>query len=154
MGLSLVDLQDAIEAHIASVMPNTPIYPDGVLDEENLVRVGDTLDPYIVPKYGSIRRKPLGYSVAGTRWDEYYSTVDICCVAPVGRMARQMLDVASDALIGFQPGGSGEMTVEGLPDNFVILSNVGRPAAFIASVRLRYPVNTGGVAEHLTPPTP
>lgn len=152
MGLSLVDIQDAIEAELHRVMPNTPIYPDSPLDEESLVRTAEgQLFPYIAPQYGSIRRSAVGHSLASTRYDEYYSVVDVCCVAPFGRAARQMLDVCADTLIGFKPTNSGEMTIEGLPDNFVLVSNAGRPSAFIASVRFKFPVNTANVGDHLTP---
>jgi hypothetical protein len=152
MGISLVPIQDAIEAELARVLPDTPIYPDSPLDEVSLVRTAEgQLLPYITPQYGSIRRSPVGRSLASTRWDEYYSVVDVCCIAPEGRMARQMLDVAADTLIGFKPTGSGEMTIEGLPDNFVLVNNAGRPSAFVASVRFKFPVNTDDVGSHLTP---
>ena len=152
MGLSLVDIQDAIEAEITRVMPNTPIYPDSPLDEQGLVRTAEgQLVPYIAPQYGSIRRSATGRSIASTRWDEYYSVVDVCCVAPAGRMARQMLDIVGDTLIGFKPLNSDEMTIEGLPDNFVLINNAGRPSAFVASVRFKFAVNGSNVGQHLTP---
>lgn len=155
-GLQLVPIQDAIVARLKSVMPNTPIDEDGVLDDTILARTtapGAQLVPYIVPRFGSIRRKPLGYAIAGTRYDDYYSTVDVACVAPVGRAARKMLDVATDCLIGWCPPDSTEITVEGLPDNFVIVNNIGRPAAFVATLRLRFGVNGSDVGSNI-PTTP
>lgn len=155
MGFELVPLQDAIVAQLQSVMPDTPFYEDGVWDDASLHRTPEgQLIPYIVPRFGSIRRRPLSYSIAGTRYDDYYSTVDVVCVAPMGRMARQMLDLAADTLIGFKPDDATEMTVEGYPDNFVVLNNIGRPAAYAATVRFRFGVNANNVAEHMTPPTP
>lgn len=152
MGFDLVSIQDNITAELRRVLPNTQVIEDGVLDETNLVRNSALqLVPYIVPRYGSIRRKPLGYALSGTRNDDYYSTVDISCVAPTGRQARQVLAVATDALIGFKPDGSVEMTIEGLPDNFAIMSNEGRPTAFVASVRMRHGANANDVGSHLTP---
>jgi hypothetical protein len=160
-GLQIVPYEDAITAKIKLIMPNTLVEEDGILDDQNLIRtpntndgIGGVLVPYIVPRYGSIRRRPLGFAIAGTRYDEYYSTVDISCVAPKGRMARQMLDVAVDALLGFKPDGVQEMTVEGLPDNFTIMNDQGRPAAFVSSVRLRFGVNGANVGAHMVPPAP
>lgn len=152
MGFDLLSIQDAITAHIKETLPATQIIEDGVLDEQNLVRdANGQLIPYIVPRYGSIRRKPVGYSVAGTRYDEYYGTVDISCVAPTGRQSRQILNIVTDALIGYKPDGAAEMTIEGLPDNFAIMNNVGRPTAFVASVRMRHGANATDVGSHLTP---
>lgn len=160
-GLALVPYEDAITAELRRVLPNVLIEEDGILDDENLIRtpnepplVGGSLIPYVVPRYGTLRRRPQGYAIAGTRYDEYYSTVDISCVAPKGRMARMLLDVCVDTLLGFKPDGSQEMTVEGLPDNFTIMNDQGRPAAFVSSLRLRFGVNGTNVGSHLTPPSP
>lgn len=160
-GLQIVPYEDAITAKLKATLPNTLVQEDGILDDQNLIRTVDSGDgtggalvPYVVPRYGSIRRRPSGFSMAGTRLDEYYSTVDISCVAPVGRMARQLLDVCVDALLGFKPDDTQEMTVEGLPDNFTIMNDQGRPAAFVSSVRLRFGVNGTNVGAHMVPPTP
>src|SRR4051812_38252981 len=141
-GIALVPYEDAITAELQRVLPNTHIEEDGILDDVNLRRVASpsnpdgVLEPYVVPRYGTLRRKPQGYAIAGTRKDEYYSTVDVSCVAPTGRMARQLLDACVDVLLGFKPDGTQEMTVEGLPDNFTIINDQGRPAAFVASLRM------------------
>jgi hypothetical protein len=159
-GIALVPYEDAITAELSRILPNTHIEEDGILDDTNLRRVssptsGDgVLEPYVVPRYGTLRRKPQSRgsgSFAGTRKDEYYSTVDISCVAPTGRMARRLLDACVDALVGFKPDGVVEMSVEGLPDNFTIMNDQGRPAAFVSSLRLRFgvnAVNAGSYIEH------
>lgn len=150
MGFDLVSIQDNITEQIRTILPNTPVYEDGVLDETNLVRnAQNQLVPYIVPRYGSIRRRPQGYAIAGTRYDNYYSTVDVSCVAPTGRQARQVLAVVTDALLGFKPDGAVEMTIEGLPDNFAIMNNEGRPTAFVASVRMRHGANASDVGSNI-----
>jgi hypothetical protein len=155
MGFDLVSIQDQITAKIKATLPNTPVNEDGVLDDANLMRDSQgQLIPYIVLRYGSIRRHPNDYSIAGTRFDGYYATVDVSCVAPVGRMARQMLDVCTDALIGFKPTGQDECTTEGLPDNFPVMNNMGRPTAFVASVRFRHGANGTDAGGHMTPPSP
>lgn len=154
-GFDLTPVQDNITARIESILPNTPVDEDGVLDDTNLKRGPDLqLVPYIVPRYGSLRRQPLGYAVVGTRHDNYYSTVDVSCVAPTGRAARAMLNAATDGLLGFKPDDSSEMVIEGLPDNFVIMNNVGRPTAFVASVRFRFGVNMPNVDSYIAPPSP
>lgn len=154
MGFDLVSIQDEITRLIRVALPNTVVDEDGVLDDENLKRdPSGQLIPYVVPRYGSIRRSPNGRSLSGVRRDEYYSTVDVSCVAPRGRMARQMLDVITDALIGARPNPV-EMAPEGLPDNFTIMNNVGRPTAFVASLRFRHGADAVDADTHLAPPAP
>jgi hypothetical protein len=153
--LALVPYEDAITAQLQAALPNTFIDEDGILDDKNLRRVASpnsadaVLVPYVVARYGTLRRKPTGRALSGTRQDDYYSTVDVSCVAPTGRMARQLLDACVDSLLGFKPDGVVEMTVEGLPDNFTIMNDSGRPAAFVSSLRLRFGVNNINAGAHI-----
>lgn len=150
-GFQTVWITDAITEKIKAILPNTPVEEDGVLDNENLLRGTDNqLIPYIVPRYGSPRRLISDTAMSGVRQDSFYGTVDVSCVAPTGRMARQMLDAVIDMLLGFKPSGGGEMFTEGLPDNFPILSNQARPTAFVASIRFRYSISGNDTSQNIS----
>lgn len=155
MAFNTIEVQDAITAEIERVLPNHEVIEDGILDDANLLRdVNNLLVPYVIARYGPLRRKYLGYSIAGSRHDDYYSTVDIMVVAPKGRMAREGLMILTDALIGWKPDGTSEMIIEGGSSDFVVMSNEARPSAFVASVRFRFGVNQGNVSARLVAPTP
>ena len=155
MAFNTLAVQDTITAKLKLILPNHQVIEDGILDDANLVRdANERLVPYVITRYGPLRRKYLGYAVAGTRYDDYYSTTDIMVVAPKGRMAREGIMILTDALIGFKPDGTSEMTIEGGSSDFVIMDAEARPSAFVASVRFRFGVNQAGVASFLVPPTP
>jgi hypothetical protein len=154
-GFNTLAIQDAITARIETALPNHKVIEDGIVDDANLLRdENQQLVPYIIVRYGPLRRKYLGYAVAGSRHDDHYATTDIMCIAPKGRMAREGLMILTDALIGYKPDGTSEMTIEGGTSEFVVMSNEARPTAFVSSIRFRFGVNQEGVGELLTPPTP
>lgn len=155
MAFNTLAIQDAITAKLIATLPSHQVIEDGILDDANLVRdANERLVPYIIARYGPLRRKYLAYSIAGSRYDDYYATTDIMVVAPKGRMAREGLMILTDALIGWKPAGGDEMIVEGGSSEFVVMSNQARPTAFISSIRFRFGVNQGNVGSRLVPPTP
>jgi hypothetical protein len=150
-GFRTVWITDAITQKIKDTLPSTQVDEDGVVDNANLPRTTDgQLIPYVVPRYGSARRELSDTSFAGVRKDSFYGTVDVSCIAPTGRMSRQMLDYLVDALLGFKPTGMGEMWTEGLPDNFPIMNDMSRPTAFVSSIRFRYTINGNDTSNHIS----
>lgn len=152
-GFNTLIAQDAITARCQVALPGHAVIEDGILDDANLLRDTATgqLVPYVIVRFGPLRRSALGYSIAGARHDDYYSTTDILVVAPKGRMARQGMMILTDSLLGFKPDGTSEMIIEGGSSEFVVMSNEARPSAFVSSIRMRYGVNQAGVADPLVP---
>lgn len=154
-GFNTLAIEDAITARLQATLPSHEVVEDGIADDANLLRDSNMqLIPYIIVRYGPLRRKYLGYAVAGARHDDYYATTDVLVVAPKGRMAREGLMILTDALVGWAPAGGDAMNIEGGSSQFVVMNHQARPSAFVASIRLRFGVNQQGVGEYLTRPTP
>jgi hypothetical protein len=153
-GFNTLLIQDNITAKLKATLPFHQVVEDGVVDDVNLIRdpTSQQVVPYIIVRFGPLRRKYLGNSMGGSRHDDYYSTTDIMTIAPRGRMARQAMMILTDALIGWKPDGTSEIVIEGGSSEFVVMSNEARPTAFVSSIRMRFGVNQGGVSEYLTPP--
>lgn len=154
MGLSLVPLHDAVTSHVKATLPNTPVFEDMPLDDVAIPRDNfNQMIPYVILRYGPIRKSyGAGSAVAGVRHDNYFGTMDLMTVAPTGRMARQVFDILTDALLGFDPGGGGQISLEGAASNFVVSSNEARPTQMVCMVRLKFPANGRDVAKPMTPP--
>lgn len=153
MGLELVPLHDAITARVQSVLPNTPVFEDTLPDEIMPQRDEHAqMIPYVILRYGPLRKGyGLGEAVAGVRHDNYFGTVDVMTVGPTGRMARQVFDIVTDCLVGFEPGGGGSIHLEGSSSSFVVSSNEARPTQMVCMIRLKFPVNGVNVSAPMTP---
>lgn len=156
MGFALTPLTDNITATVEAYLPDYDVFEDTLPDEVS-IEVDPTTDlmvPYIILRYSPLRESIYSGAVAGVRYGDFYATVDVMTCAPVGRMARQMLDIITDKLMGYNPGGGGEMKLEGGASQFVVSSNEARPTQMVCTVRMRYNVNGTNVGEPMIPPTP
>jgi len=152
MAFDLVSLQDNITAHVRALLPNTPVIEDSLPDDVQVPRdENQQMIPYIILRYSPLRMNAYGGGIAGVRHGDYYANVDVMTSAPVGRMARMLLDVVSDALIGFDPGDGGETQLEGGASQFVVSANEVRPTQFVCTVRMRFVVNGKNIAAPLVP---
>jgi hypothetical protein len=154
MGFALVPLTDAITATVESYLPGYAVYEDTLPDEASITVDPTTAQmvPYIILRYSPLRESIGSGSIAGVRYGDYYATMDIMTCAPAGRMSRQMLDIITDHLLGFNPGGGGEMKLEGGASQFVVSSNEARPTQFVCTVRMRYNVNGNDVGSPMVRP--
>jgi hypothetical protein len=150
-GLDVYTTQEAISAYVRSQFPNYEVYDDVVLDDDFVVKQGNSVNPYIVLQYGSLRRSPTNGSFAGVRFDEYYSTVDISVVAPKPSQARRSSNVIVDKLIGYKPTGSSPMVPEGGSVFWAASDNSGRPYVYVANFRLSYAINSSDAGAYITP---
>lgn len=147
-GLSILSIQDNITNYLRTVMQEE-VHEDAILDDANLIKKNGVLYPYIVLRYGPLRRKTQAFSVAGARYDDYYSTVDVATVAPTGRIARQVMDIAVGRyLVGYKPEGGQEVTVEGGGSaEFVVTNSENKPSAYVSTIRMVFGVNQTGIGE-------
>ena len=153
MGFELVPLHDAIHARVSSVLPNTPIHEDTLPDDVMPGRdVHNQMIPYIILRFSPLRKGyGTGEALAGVRHDNYFGTVDVMTSAPTGRMSRLLFDIVIDCLLGFNPGGGGQISLEGAASNFVVSSNEAKPTQMVCMNRLKFPVNGVAVGEPMTP---
>ena len=101
-GIDLVAYQDEIVTHIETTFPQYDIKEDEVLDDEYLLTVSRKTKPFVVIRWGGLSRLDAEASFAGVRHDQYSSRFDLVAVAPAPRIARKVLNLFMDRLIGWK----------------------------------------------------
>lgn len=109
-GIDLVYIQDEIALHIATTFPEYEIKEDEVLDDENLLSVSRKVKPFVVVRWSGLTRLESNASFAGVRHDEYSSRFDLVAVAPAPRIARKVLNIFMDQLIGYRISNGSQLT--------------------------------------------
>ena len=149
-GINLVDLQDDIAAHIVSEFPSYEIVQDEVLDDEYILRINNNVKPFIVLQWGGLGRDAREASFAGVRHDEYFSSFDIVAVAPTPRIARRILNMFMDNLIGWKIEGS-ELTPSNRIDTFAVRDSTGAPHLYLSIGTLSFRFNSSNPDANITP---
>ena len=144
-GLDLIAVQDAIATHVVSALPNYEVKQDYILDDEQLLKLDNRIKPFIVLRWHGLFRSPINNSIAGTRFDEYSSAVDIVIVAPNPRISRQALNYVMDDLIGWQVPGGSQLTPTGGQSVASVPDYQGKPHMYLAVNTLEFQVNSDGV---------
>jgi hypothetical protein len=148
-GLNLIPIQDDIASYIAAQFPNYEVIEDMLLDEETVLRNNNNIKPYIVLRWGGLWA--LGSkSIAGVRFDEYSSTVDIAVVAPKPRQCRVSLNAILDTMIGWKPADGTPLYPQGSNTLLAVENANGKPAVYIASSRLVFGVNAENVGGYIS----
>ena len=150
-GLDLIAVQDTIEAYIKAQFPGYTVYDEDVLDDEAILKIDGKAKPYMILIWGGLSRSTANTSFAGTRYDEYNSSLDLVVAAPSSRQARRALNVVRDKLIGWKPTGGGAMTSIGGDATSVVNNTSGRPHVYLAVCRLDFAVNSENVGSYITP---
>lgn len=119
------------------------VYPDGMLDNQNVEKFTDgSIKPFVVVRYASVRRAPRGRSFGGTRMDSYRSGIDVIVVARSGKEARPVLNRINDLIIGHKFLNCGE-TVKGeaaFSDAKPILDAQNKPSRWAVTDRFDFGV--------------
>lgn len=149
-GLNIITTQESISAYVRSQFTNYVVYDDIILDDDYIIRQGNKVKPYIVLQYGGLNNSPTNGSFVGVRHDEYYSTVDLCVIAPNPNQARRGLTALQDTMLGWKPVDSTPMRITSGMDILGIPDNSGAVSVYLASVRMAYNVNTTDVGAHIT----
>jgi hypothetical protein len=144
-GLDLIAVQDAISTHVASALPTYQIKEDYILDDEQILKLDNRIKPFIVLRWHGLNRSPDNASLAGARFDEYSSAVDVIIVAPNPRISRQALNYVMNELIGWQVPGGSQLTPSGGQSVASIPDYQGKPHLYLAVNTLTFQVNSDGV---------
>ncbi len=150
-GLNYTTTQDSIEAYIAQEFPGYDVYDNDVIDDDAIIKIGNKVKPYIVLNWGGLTPSATGGSFAGARHDEYYSTVDVCVVAPTSKQSRTALNVIIDKLIGWTPTDSTPLSVSSGMDIIGVPDYDGKPVVYFATQRLKYNLNTTSIGTAIVP---
>ena len=110
--LDITATQNSIESFLKAQYPHVPVIPDGLLDvnHEAIQRFPDqSIKPFIVLWFSTVKRRPRGRSFASYKLDQHFATVDVVVVARHGTECRKLLNNVSDRLVEFQATGGGKM---------------------------------------------
>jgi len=150
-GLDLVSIHNTILAYIESQFSDYEIYEDYVLNEEELKRVDNRIEPYIVISWYGLARQENNASVAGVRQDEYVSGFDIGVIAPTPKQCRLAINIIVDNLVGYSYDGVGVLSPGTTTSAFVVAERDGTPHLFMAMAEFTFPVNYDDPGSYMTP---
>jgi len=149
-GINLVSLQDEILAHIESEFPNYEIVEDIVLDDEYILKINNNVKPFVVIQWGGLARSSSESAIAGVRHDEYRSDFDLVVVAPTPRIARRILNMFMDKLIGWRIQGSALTPSLGI-DTFAVRDQNSQPHLYLSVGTLAFRFNSSNPSANITP---
>ena len=149
-GINLISLQDEILAHVRSEFPNYEVLEDVILDDEYLLKINNNVKPFVIIEWGGLARQFTNASFAGVRHDEYRSDFELIALAPAPKIARRVLNMFLDKLIGWPIQGS-QLTPSGTIDNVVSRDGNGRPHLYISVGTLSFRFNSSNPEGNITP---
>lgn len=150
-GINLVDIQDEIALHIETTFPQYEIKEDEVLDDEYLLRVSNKTKPFVVIRWGGLSRDVNNASFAGVRHDQYFSRFDIIAVAPAPKIARKVLNLFMDQLIGWRISNGAELTPTIGQTVFPSVDNNGVPHLYLGVGTMEFRFNSENPNSYITP---
>ena len=153
MAIDLTTIEDSILSYLRTNYAQFEFLHGAVPEDEELPRDSDgEVPPLFLVRFGNIRR--AGRAIAGPRFDEYTTWVELTCVSSYQRYSREALNIVTDGLTGFAPTGGSPMFPDGGQEDFAVRSYATRPVMFVQSQRFRYQVNTAPSRTLLKPPEP
>tara|TARA_R110000822_G_scaffold839_3_gene3681 strand:- start:1016 stop:1474 length:459 start_codon:yes stop_codon:yes gene_type:complete len=150
-GINLVSIQDEILSHIETSFPQYEILEDELLDDESLLRVSNKTKPFIVIRWSGLSRDRAGASFSGVRHDEYFSRFDIVSIAPAPKIARKVLNLFMDKLIGWKISNGAALTPELGQEVFPSVDHNGVPHLYLGVGTLSFRFNSDNPDSNITP---
>jgi hypothetical protein len=141
-GIDLVAIQDEIALHIETSFPQYEIKEDEVLDDEYLQRINRKTKPFVVIRWSGLTREVANASFGGVRHDEYSSRFDVIAVAPAPRIARKVLNLFMDQLIGWKISNGAALTPALGQSVFPVTDRTGSPHLYLAIGTLGFRFNS------------
>jgi hypothetical protein len=150
-GIDLVSIQDEIASHIQTTFPNYDVKEDEVLDDESLLNVSRKTKPFIVVRWGGLTRLDAEASFAGVRHDQYSSRFDLVAVAPAPRIARKVLNLFMDQLIGWKLSNGYPLTPTLGQTVFPSVDRNGAPHLYLGVGTFEFRFNAENPTSYITP---
>jgi hypothetical protein len=141
MSLSLLPIHDQITVKLKELAQD--IYENGVPDDSELTYAeSGMLLPFIVVRYSGFIQRSSERGLTGPRQDLGRSYAELMCVGPTERSARQVFDLVSDKLTGFEPTGSSILMPEGIGKPYTVYDGNSKPLKYVADITFSFAVNT------------
>jgi len=150
-GIDLVAIQEEIALHVRTTFPQYEIKEDEVLDDEYVLRVSNKTKPFVVIRWSGLSRDASNASFAGVRHDEYLSRFDLVAVAPAPKIARKVLNICMDQLIGWRISNGAQLTPTLGQTVFPSVDNNGVPHLYLGIGTLEFRFNSENPNSYITP---
>lgn len=122
-----------------------PVYDTELPQTVDEPQVRGYLDPYAVLRFNDSAKLPSAAAVAGPRYDEMYTLIDVLCVAASPEEARELawgVGGVADVMTGYKLLDGGTLDKTGAGNVFAIGDGTATlPRRFIARVSFRGSVN-------------
>ena len=141
-GIDLVSIQEEIALHVETTFPQYEVKEDDLLDDEYLMRINRKTKPFVVIRWGGLTREVSNASFGGVRHDEYSSRFDIIAIAPAPKMARKVLNLFMDQLIGWKISNGAALTPTLGQAVFPVADRTGSPHLYLAVGTLAFRFNS------------
>jgi hypothetical protein len=140
MSLSLLPIQDQITTKLKELPQD--VYDNGVPEDSSLKFSPDGMMlPFIVAKYAGFVQVTSERGITGPKQDLARSYVEVMCVGPNERSVRQVLDLVTEKLTGFQPTGAGFLQPEGVGKPYVVYDPNSRPVKYAVDMGFTFATN-------------
>ena len=150
-GIDLVSIQDEIALHIQTTFPNYEVKEDESLDDESLLSVDRKTKPFIVIRWAGLTRQQNEASFAGVRHDQYSSRFDLVAVAPAPKIARKVLNLFMDQLIGWKLSNGYELTPTLGQSVFPSVDRSGAPHLYLGVGTFEFRFSAESPDSYITP---
>jgi len=137
MSLDLLAIQDEITDKVKELAQD--VYETEAPDDTKLkFDSNGMILPYIVLQHSEVYDSTEASGILSTKYDTKLAYIDVSCIAPTERAARQVAQLVRDKLLGFIPQGAGELSLDG--NTRYTLKDV-KPNRFVTEISFAYPVN-------------
>lgn len=137
MSFDLIAIQDDIVAELRELPQD--VYETEAPDDTKLrFDASGMILPYIIVQHSDAYDSTDTAGVLSTKFDTKLAYVDVTCVSPTERSARQVAQLVRNKLLGYKPANAGELTLDG--NTRYTLRDV-KPNRFATELSFAYPVN-------------
>lgn len=147
--MNLKETEDSILAYLRTDYSQFTYLHGPVPEDDQIPRdASGEVPPIFIVRFGKINRG--GRAVAGPRFDDYNSWVDMIAISTVHDDARTALNIVLDGLTGFVPTGGSPLWPDGGQQDFVSRNYASRPVLSAQSQRFSYGVNASPSKTRMT----
>lgn len=134
MALNLVDIQDAILAHLKAKLPDLIVEEQSIPDSMTLKRVGGSVQFYVTIQFDGTREVFQGKTFSGVRYDDHDLIINTQVVGPNASNVRRIsANRVMDALLGFSMPYTSQMRLRPGGASRTITSSNGATEAYMTA---------------------
>lgn len=141
MSLALLPVHDQITQKLKE-LPQS-VFENSVPDDTELAYTPDGMMlPIIVVVYSGFIQRANERGITGPREDLARSYADVMCIGPTERSVRQVFDLVTEKLTGYEPTGAGFLLPETSGKPYIVYDANSKPAKHVIDISYSFAVNT------------